>query len=207
MPRSDGPADRPRPAARGRRRDRAWRSPRLERIASAGSVHTVPVGQADPGTSPGHLGDAVLPAPLGLTPGHQEVASTEEERRGPAAPLGAEEESTRLPEGDQGHDRLGDLLGDPVDVPRDAVPAISVQVEPNRVEGPLVPIRENVPDLPEDRRLERLARVEAPRSGEPRFRDPLVVHPPGPLLPAPRRKDLLEQDIGPRDPAGSVVDP
>jgi hypothetical protein len=77
-------------------------------------------------------------------------------------------------------------------VPRDAVAAIPVEVEADRVEFALVASREDRSDLLEDGRLERFARLEAPRSRQPWFLHALVVHPAGSLLPVPTGEDLAE---------------
>src|SRR5919106_6084321 len=134
-----------------------------------GGVHAVPEGQADARPRLRDLGDAVLPRPLGLSAGDQQIPLAEEEGRRLAAALGAEQEAPRLAERDEDDDRILDLLADAIAVPRDAVLPVAVEVEADGVELHSVPFRQGLAHVLEHRGLEGFARVLSPRRGETRL--------------------------------------
>src|SRR5439155_13508270 len=99
----------------------------LESLVAVGRrVQAVSEGQADAQAGARHFRHAVLPCALGEAAGEEEVASTQHERGRRAALLRTHEEPARLAEGDQGDDRLLDLLGDAVSVPGHAVASVAV---------------------------------------------------------------------------------
>src|SRR5436305_6750970 len=127
---------------------------------------------ADARTGGRDLWDAVLPPTLEGPARHQEIAPTQLEGARPAAAAaGAGEEPARISQRHQGHDRLGDLAGDPVAVPGHAVAPVAIEVEAHRVQGHAVARRQHLSHALEDGRLERPTRREAPPGREPRLGD------------------------------------
>ena len=94
----------------------------------------MPEGDADAGTGVGDLEHGVLPCPLRVAAGDEEVTVAEREGARGSAATGAEEEATWLAEGDQRDDGPVDARGNLVPVPGDAVPAVPVEVEAGGVE-------------------------------------------------------------------------
>ena len=92
-------------------------------------VHPVPVREADPWAYRSDLGDAVLPRPLRLAPGNQKVSSPGHEDPRLSTALRPQQELSRIAQRDERHDRIVDLLGDPIGVPCHAVPSVSVEIE------------------------------------------------------------------------------
>src|SRR3979490_2318616 len=86
------------------------------------------------GPGAGALGGGALPVPLEPPTGDEKVAPAEAKGPRPAAPVRADQEPAGLPERNEDHDGVFDLLGDAVPVPGHAVPAIAVQVHSGGVE-------------------------------------------------------------------------
>src|SRR5919197_1166186 len=64
----------------------------------------MPVRDADPRAGPGHLRHAVLPRPLGLAPGDQEISPAKEERQRSTTSLRPQQELARFAQADKGND-------------------------------------------------------------------------------------------------------
>src|SRR6516164_8936403 len=114
----------------------------------------------------GDLQDGVLPGPLGVTAGDEQVAVPERERPRRPAAAGTEEEPAWLPKRDQRDDGLVDSLGNLVPVPGDAVPPVPVEVEAGRVELDAVTLGECSAHLLEDGRQEGESTAGMPARGQ-----------------------------------------
>src|SRR5882762_7840972 len=113
-----------------------------------------------------------------------------------AAPR-AEEELARFAERGQRHDRLLDLLGDPIAMPGHAVLAVAVEIEAGGVEDHAVTRRQREADVLEDPGLQRNAGADVPGSGQSRLQDAPVVHPAGALPPLAAVDHLAEECVRP----------
>src|SRR5262249_49638778 len=144
------------------------------RSVVAPGVHSVAEGDADPRPGVGDLQHRVLPGPLGVAAGHEEVAVPQREGARASATARAEEEAPGLAERDEGDDRLVDALGNLVPVPGHAVLTVPVEVEPGGVEEDAVPRGEGRAHLVEDGRLERPSAPGAPAGSEAGL-DPVLL--------------------------------
>src|SRR5215472_1811505 len=137
----------------------------------------------------------MLPGPLRVAAGDEQVPVAERERARGAAAARAEQEAAGLAEGDERDDRLVDALGDLVPVPGHAVLAVPVEVEAGGVELDAVPPGERSAHLFEDGRLERRAERGIPAGGESRLDPVLLVEEPGALRPGQRLDQGLEEGV------------
>ena len=133
------------------------------------------------------LRHAVFPLVLASAAHDEEIAVTEVEGAGVAAPAWPESERTWCSDADDRHDRVDDGVPVPVAVPCHGVVAVAVAVEPDRVEDLVVALAQDVAHRGEDRQRLGTAAVGAPPPREARLGQPTLVHGHRPLPPRQRR--------------------
>src|SRR5678815_1800972 len=143
-------------------------------------------GDADPGAGVGDLRHGMLPGPLCLAAGDQQVAVSERERPRATATARAKEETAGFAERHERDDRLVDALGNLVPVPGDAVLPVPVEIEPGGVEPDAVAVGEGGAHLLQEGWLERRASAGMPPGGEPWLDPVLLVEEAGALRPGKR---------------------
>src|SRR5690606_24029256 len=149
-----------------------------------GGVEPVPEREADARPGARDLGNAVLPRALRRAAGDQQVAALESERRGRAPAARPQQQAARGAERQQRDDRRFDLAANAIAVPGDAVPAVAVEVEPDRVEDRPVALGQRAAQRVEDRGFERLPGRERPERRQAWFEHLAVVDAPRTLRPA-----------------------
>lgn len=110
-------------------------------------------------------------------------------------------------ERNEGHNRIGDLGRDAIAVPSDAVGAVAVQIDSNRVETHVVVRGQGCTSNVEPFVLGGSLFVEPSPGREARLMNDLVVHPSASLAPCDISKELLECQIGAGHPVRAVVQP
>ena len=125
--------------------------------------------------------------------------------RDSAALLGPDEERAARAEREDRDARVLELAELLVAVPRDAVVAVAVVVEPDAPEADVVARRERGSRGVERRMRHRLTRGEP--AGQARIVDHALVHPPLALLPLDPREQRVEQRVGAVHPLARDIDP
>src|SRR4051794_3942030 len=93
-------------------------------------------------TGRSNLGYAVLPIVLARTAHHEQIALSEVPRPGPPATDRTYPELSWFAGADDGHGRILEMKTFTIGVPGNRIPAVAIQVEPDRVERPGVVARQ-----------------------------------------------------------------